>query len=71
MNANLRYEIKAAAFHRMTGHMAPGKDAAPGAEVAREFREMLWSLWWKDHGPIIDAVLDAVDDEIQCYSSRD
>jgi hypothetical protein len=32
-----RYEIQAEAFRRMTGHLAPGKDAVAGGLIAWSF----------------------------------
>ena len=56
-----RYEIQAEAFRRMTGHLAPGKDAAAGSydEVAN--RTEIYARWAEIHGECVYAVLDAVD----------
>jgi len=61
VDLNLSYEIKAEAFYRMTGHMAPGKDVAPGfhQEPLKE-RTKAWENWLKEYDEIIRAMLFAV-----------
>lgn len=55
-----RFEVTAKAFHIMTGHMAPGKDAPPTSYPApHEVREAEWEAWNKQHGPCIKAMLRA------------
>lgn len=60
------YEIKARAFHRMTGMMAPGKDepAASGGHPMGE-RMDAWDKWTTDHHDVIKAVLLAVEKEME------
>lgn len=64
MNATLRFEIKARAFHAMTGYMAPGKDAPSSLPDDYAAREAAWAVWDKSHQKIIDAMLNAVSAEI-------
>jgi hypothetical protein len=52
------YEIKAAAFRRITGLMAPGKDESAAAGGASyETRTAVWDLWIRAHGEVINAVI--------------
>lgn len=54
------YEIKAAAFRRCTGMMAPGKDQAAGASgPEHETRVEVWNLWTKVYGEVIHAVISS------------
>lgn len=57
-----RYEIQAEAFRRMTGHLAPGKDA-PAAAGSLDFdeRTAIYARWAEIHGECVYAMLDAVD----------
>lgn len=65
MNANLEYEIKARAFHRMTGYMAPGKDEAAASHGdSYEVRVAIWAQWHQQWAPCIDALLWAVAKEL-------
>lgn len=58
-----RYEIKAYAFHRMTGHMAPGKDPASASYPASfEERTAAWDKFMAEHGPVILAMLRAFEE---------
>lgn len=60
MTAIEMYEIKAEAFRRMTGHMAPGKDASVHSYPAPyEERVAAWEKWRAEHGEIISAMLGA------------
>lgn len=60
MNANIRFEIKAAAFNRMTGMLPPGKDD-PFSSDTREERECEWIRWNDENGSVIDAMMQAVE----------
>ena len=65
MNSYLSYEIQAAAFHRMTGIMAPGKDepaACHGPSFDKRVDE--WEEWQLRHRDIIRAFLWAIDQNI-------
>lgn len=56
------FEIKAAAFHRMTGILAPGKDepaACGGHDMGA--RIDAWDAWNTCHHAVIEAILWAVD----------
>ena len=56
------YEIRAEAFRLMTGHMAPGKDAAPESYPEPfEVRSAAWEEWSKQHDEVIRSVLVAVE----------
>lgn len=56
MTSNMIYEVKAEAFRRMTGHMAPGKDASPASYPAPlEDRAAAWDKWHADHRDILRA----------------
>ena len=59
MNANIRFEIKADAFHRMTGLLAPGKDAWQGP--SREERTEAWDKWNTDFSKVIEAMFQAIE----------
>jgi len=63
MNDNVRFEIKADAFLRMTGMLAPGKHAWSGPSYYE--RTEAWEKWNNKHGEIIAAMLDAA--ETICY----
>ena len=72
-----RYEIKAHAFKRMTGFMAPGKAVAYEAhEEPIERREEGWRYWNHTHGRVIAAMLDAVchvmteDEDVDWYKGH-
>lgn len=56
-----RYEIQAEAFRRMTGHLAPGKDAAAGSYDEAANRTEIYARWAEIHGECVYAVLDSVD----------
>lgn len=64
MNANLKFEIKAAAFQRMTGKLAPGKDepaaASPTWESQGE-RLAAWVEWHKKYDQCFEAIVAAID----------
>lgn len=57
-----RYEIKAEAFRIMTGHMAPGKDAAPESYPAPfDERFAAFERWQEIHGECARAMLKATE----------
>ena len=61
MNDNLRYELTAEAFYRMTGMMAPGKD--PGMVVVDDAaRNAAWRVWREAYKDCVAAMCDAVDE---------
>lgn len=66
MNAYTHFEIKACAFYRMTGIMAPGKDepAASGGHPMGE-RIDAWDKWNTDNHDLIAALLWAVERELE------
>jgi len=59
LNANEVFEIKAEAFRRMTGHMAPGKD--PGLVAAEDpaARSAAWEVWVEAYGDAVIATISA------------
>ena len=61
LSTNIRYELKAYAFYRMTGELAPGKDVSP-ERVSASFDERydLWIAWLEQNGECINAMLSAV-----------
>ena len=59
MDENTKYEIKADAFHRMRGMLAPGKDAWMGP--SHHERMTAWSEWLESYGCVIDAMLQSVE----------
>lgn len=65
MNPVISYDIRAEAFRRMTGHMAPGKDAAPESYPASyEIRNEAWNKWNDDNAVIIRFMLLAASEFI-------
>ncbi len=61
LGSTARYEIQAEAFRRMTGHMAPGKDAAALSYPAPyEERKAAWDRWLLAHGACVSAMLEAM-----------
>jgi hypothetical protein len=61
MDANERFEIKAAVFYRMTGMLPPGKDAGiAGPDYPTRMDE--WEKWCEKHIEIVNLVLDAVEE---------
>ncbi len=66
MDSYTSYELKALMFHRMTGHMAPGKDPASASYPAPfEVREEAWVRWCTDNKECINAMLYAVGEYFQ------
>ena len=62
MNANIRYEIQAAAFEVMEQMLAPGKDQAMLAYgPSYEERSAKWTEWQRANGSIIRAFMTAID----------
>lgn len=57
------YELKAEAFRRFTGHMAPGKDAALGGYGSQTYAERLrlWDEWNATNEKMISAFVRAAD----------
>ena len=45
----------------MTGHLAPGKDAAAGSYDEAANRTEIYARWAEIHGECVYAVLDSVD----------
>jgi len=61
VDALVRYEIQAEAFHSMTGKMAPGKSVSPEfSQNDTEERLALWCKWHEDHREVIDAFMWAI-----------
>lgn len=59
---NERYEVKAEAFRIMTGHMAPGKDAAAASyPEPYEVRRAAFDAWWAQHAEAVRATLIAAE----------
>jgi hypothetical protein len=54
-------EVITALITRMTGHLAPGKDAAAGSYDETANRREIYARWDEIHGECVYAVLDAVD----------
>lgn len=62
MNANLKYEIQANAFYRLTGRLAPGKDDPTRDDRSLKVAQAIWNLWQQEHGTTIVAMLESVED---------
>ena len=61
LDSTEEYELKAEAFRVMTGHMAPGKDAAAASYPAPyEEREAAWREWGAQHGEVVRAMILAL-----------
>lgn len=61
-----QFEIKAGAFRRMTGMMAPGKDASPHSyQPEYEIREAVYRLWSEMYGKCVSAVLASTEHVIE------
>lgn len=54
----LAFEIKAAVFERITGHLAPGKDAPADGLYSRESRERAWREWNDKYGAVVSLTID-------------
>ena len=64
MNPNLRFEIIACAFYKMTGYTAPGKSISPEAYSGGEWekeRDKAWCEWKEKHVDIINALILGVE----------
>lgn len=63
LNANERFEIKARAFEKMRGMLAPGKDAGIicGGDL-RKVREDEWYSWCDKYDVVIRHMLDAFEE---------
>ena len=59
-DSNLRFEVKADAFYRCTGQLAPGKDSTVFS-MSDEERHKLWEDWNNKHSKVIDHILTAVE----------
>lgn len=58
LDSIIKFEIKAEAFRIMTGHMAPGKDAAPESYPAPyEERAAAYATWLQGNGECVRAVV--------------
>jgi len=58
LDANTRYEIKAAAFERMEGMLAPGKDQREGPPYEERCRK--WDEWCAANQDIVAAFMGAI-----------
>lgn len=65
------YEVKAEAFRRMTGMMAPGKDVAAASGCPHSYEDRLdaWDAWLKQHGEAVTATMRAV--QAVCQRAED
>ena len=60
LNSIEKFEIRAEAFRIMSGHMAPGKDAAAESYPEEyEERAAIYSQWFETHGECVMAMLQA------------
>jgi hypothetical protein len=61
------FDVRAEAFRRMTGMMAPGKDeSALGASGhSDEERRAAFDAWYKQHGDCVRAVMKATESVCQ------
>lgn len=58
LNSIDKFEVQAEAFRIMTGHMAPGKNAAAASYPAPfEEREAIFARWVEIHGECARAML--------------
>lgn len=55
---NEKFEIKAGAFNRMTGIIAPGKDS--GCSLSRYEREVAWDEWCEKYGDVFNAIIHQI-----------
>lgn len=63
MNPSLNYEIQALAFYRMTGLLAPGKDApAAGGPQDYDERNKAWIEWREKYGVVNSQILKACEE---------
>jgi hypothetical protein len=64
MTDNEWFEIKAQAFYRMRGLMAPGKDSAMAANNPDDYDTRLaaWLAWNGVHSNILNAIREAIEE---------
>ena len=57
------FDVRAEAFRRMTGMMAPGKDESATAGGMRTYEERCaaFDAWYKQHGDCVRAVMKATE----------
>lgn len=57
------FDVRAEAFRRMTGMMAPGKDESAAANGPHSYRDRMLAYddWWKQHGDCVRAVMKATE----------
>lgn len=57
------FDVRAEAFRRMTGMMAPGKDESAAANAPHTYDERIaaYDAWWKQHGDCVRAVMKATE----------
>jgi hypothetical protein len=63
LDINERFELQAAIFYRMTGHMAPGKSRPISCsdEITDEERSGLWLHWQVENENFIQAMFRAIE----------
>ena len=59
MTAFEYYEIKAEAFHNMTGFMAPGKDGGKIISSSYIERQNAWEVWNLEYAQCVNAMFNA------------
>lgn len=64
-----RFEIKAIAFYKTTGSLAPGKDrpAVSGEDYTEEQLMSKWRQWLEVHHRVIEAMFIAFEEITECY----
>lgn len=61
IDSNMVFEVKAEAFRRMTGYMAPGKDAGSRPDMASyEERSAAWESWNQANKDCVIAIIAAM-----------
>ena len=57
------FDVRAEAFRRMTGMMAPGKDESAAANSPHTYEDRIaaYDEWWKQHGDCVRAVMKATE----------
>ena len=57
------FDVRAEAFRRMTGMMAPGKDQSAEANEPHTYEERIaaYDAWWKQYGDCVRAVMKATE----------
>ena len=61
LDANLKFEIKAFVFQKMTGMMAPGKDCGHFTFPTPEDRFCEWEYWIRKHGKVVDLMFQGIE----------